>query len=61
MGTFFSLSHAREKTKNISLSEKQNVVNGDVYASFLQEIISENESKCMDNTAYHVKICLCKT
>ena len=55
MGTFFSLSHAREKTKNISLSEKQNVVNGDVYASFLQEIISENESKCMDNTAYHVK------
>ena len=42
----------RRKT---SFSEKQSVVNGDVYASFLQEIISENESKYMDNSAYHVK------
>ena len=41
--------------RRTSFSEKQSVVNGDVYASFLQEIISENESKYVENSAYHVK------
>ena len=54
MGTFF-LCPTLVKRRKTSFSEKQSVVNGDVYASFLQEIISENESKYVDNSAYHVK------
>ena len=54
METFF-LCPTLVTRRKTSFSEKQNVVNGDVYASFLQEIICENESKYMDNSAYHVK------